>query len=199
MRKRRTGLGQGTAKGNFLKLSPLSVAVIGSIFSVVTALLGAWVGAKWGFDRYKQERAFERRIIWYEDTVSALVELSASEQAYGDANTTDIQKLERLQTQINERWRTANDLIARRGLYAKQRGYDAIEAMITEEMIASADDKTNTPQEMAEIFRRVADTLTAELREDLGWDIIDKERFIPFRWPKGATLPHNSATPTPTP
>ena len=38
------------------------------------AFLAAWAGAQLGFRRVKKERALERRIGWYEETIWALAE-----------------------------------------------------------------------------------------------------------------------------
>jgi hypothetical protein len=42
------------------------------ISTIVAALIGAWAGARLALLRFERERAFERRLDWYEQTVKAL-------------------------------------------------------------------------------------------------------------------------------
>lgn len=42
------------------------------LIPALTALIGAWAGSQMGFSRAKRERAFERRLRWYEDMHAAM-------------------------------------------------------------------------------------------------------------------------------
>ena len=51
----------------------MELAQIAQIVSTITAaLLGAWAGAQLALNRFVRERAFDRRLDWYEQTVRAL-------------------------------------------------------------------------------------------------------------------------------
>jgi hypothetical protein len=43
-----------------------------ALLSATTALLGAWLGADIALSRFKRERAFDRRIDWYERVIRTL-------------------------------------------------------------------------------------------------------------------------------
>src|SRR5690349_9931073 len=43
-----------------------------ALMPAVTALLGSWAGASFALRRFKEERAFDRRLEWYERTHQAL-------------------------------------------------------------------------------------------------------------------------------
>jgi hypothetical protein len=58
--------------------------------TIAAALIGAWAGARLALDRFVRERAFERRLDWYEQTVKAIHALGlrsyeASEREKGDS------------------------------------------------------------------------------------------------------------------
>jgi hypothetical protein len=44
---------------------PLLKATLAALWPAATAMLGAWIGARIAFGRYKSERAFDRRIDWH--------------------------------------------------------------------------------------------------------------------------------------
>ena len=48
------------------------------IASLVAAYLGSWRGAKTALSRFKQERAFDKRLDWYEGVARALADLKLS-------------------------------------------------------------------------------------------------------------------------
>ena len=52
----------------------LSIDLGGALLAALAALLGSWAGARSALDRYKQERAFDRRLQWYETAHRALAE-----------------------------------------------------------------------------------------------------------------------------
>jgi hypothetical protein len=51
-------------------VTPADVAAVKSVLTAiwpaVAAAIGAWLGARFAFTRYKSERSFDRRILWHE-------------------------------------------------------------------------------------------------------------------------------------
>jgi hypothetical protein len=45
------------------------------LLPALTSLLGAWIGAYAGLSRFKRERAFERRLTWYEEVIGQITEI----------------------------------------------------------------------------------------------------------------------------
>ncbi len=59
------------------ELISLAGTLIGGLFGawIGASLFGAWIGASLAFQRYRREKAFERRLVWYETCFSALAQV----------------------------------------------------------------------------------------------------------------------------
>jgi hypothetical protein len=67
--------GQGGAVVDLEKLAPALGTVAGAL---IAAFLGSLLGAKAALSRFKDERAFEKRLAWYEDVARTLAETKLS-------------------------------------------------------------------------------------------------------------------------
>jgi hypothetical protein len=73
--------------------------------NLVVAGAGAWIGSRLGvrdaLKKLRNERAFERRLAWYEETVVATVELRDKCVAYALATRVDTSRLGALNAEMN--------------------------------------------------------------------------------------------------
>jgi hypothetical protein len=76
------------------------------LLNAVSALVGAWVGARWALVRVRQERAFDRRLVWYEQFHAVLKRIQT---AFGVALVTH--SLEGPTPNTREQWRKIGDAI----------------------------------------------------------------------------------------
>jgi len=76
------------------------------LLNAVSALAGAWIGARWALVRVRRERAFERRLVWYEQFHAVLKPI---QNAFGAALVTHA--LEGPTPNAREQWRKIGDVI----------------------------------------------------------------------------------------
>ncbi|MFG0313531.1 MAG: hypothetical protein ACF8LL_05025 [Phycisphaerales bacterium] len=172
--------------------------LLGTVIAAgVGTLLAAGLGYRYALARFRRERAFDRRLEWYEGAVRILV---------GAANSINWalagKQIDVPEDEIRKAWSAAyEELLKLRGLeieaqlYATRAGHRAVEDVVeTVTTLAKAmmyvgersDDKWSVPSRLFEIEYKLllhaAATLASDVREHLGleeverdWSIFDRE------------------------
>ena len=93
--------------------------VVAPIATVVAALIGGWYGADRALSKYKEQRGFDRRIEWYEQTIKMLRRITVE----GNSAEESARKLDRdrLFQQLDKLAEASTDfefVLAQAGVYA---------------------------------------------------------------------------------
>src|SRR5262249_49631247 len=105
--------------------------------NLTVAACGAWIGGKFGvrhaLDKLRNERAFERRLTWYEDTVAALVTARDLCVAYAAATRQrDAALLAKLAPQMGATLHTFAEKANKVVLYAPTRTLHRFDTLVRE-------------------------------------------------------------------
>jgi len=157
--------------------------VLQALLSGATALVGAWLGAAIALSRFKHERAFDRRIDWYERAIRMINQtvLTLYDVEYASSRG-DIAEASAALIKVNALNKQVGLLAGEAALYARQGGYDALVNAI-EAYNASRSDQRMTerdPQKLLQfaiknaassrqLYDGAAAALARDLRDELGW------------------------------
>jgi hypothetical protein len=166
-------------------MNPLVFQTVGSL---IVAGGGAWVGSRVGvghaLQKLRNERAFERRLAWYEETVLATVAVRDMSVAYATATRFDRSKLAALAPAMSPVLQTFADRANKAVLYApkhivqrldllmKELGQFALETVKTLEQGQLYEEFAKNVDSLALSFSRFIFELAQELRQELGLDKI---------------------------
>jgi len=97
------------------------------LLPALTALVGAWLGAQMALGRFKRERAFDRRLDWYERMARRLQQLNSISWEMA----TTLRKMEptryiELAAQAQTAAREFDNVVAERYIYAKRTASEAV-------------------------------------------------------------------------
>jgi hypothetical protein len=144
------------------------------------------MGAGLALSRFKRERAFDRRLEWYQRACSKLNEISTT--IISTANAADsagARISDEAWGSLREFYRSIALPIAEGSIYAKQDGYDALQALArnvhsytTSDPKPSGGDFTTARRSIARTIAREAwnasDVLAREIRTELKWSRLKK-------------------------
>jgi len=104
--------------------------------NLVVAGGAAWIGSRVGVGhalrKLRNERAFERRLAWYEETVTATVAVRDTCAAYAMATRFDRAKLDALQRQMSSVLQNFAEKANKAVLYAPKRTVQRLEQLLQE-------------------------------------------------------------------
>lgn len=165
------------------------------VFQVVSSLVvagasawfGSWLGVRHALRRLRNEKAFERRLVWYEDTVTALASARDVAAQYALATRQrDAEELAKLAPQMGTIFQSLGDRVNKVVLYAPARTVQRFDALINQELVglATAFIQTLQRNELYEEFAARTDSLVStlnrlifdlaqELRGELGIEKIE--------------------------
>jgi hypothetical protein len=166
--------------------------VVGAVATVLAALiaafLGSWAGAQAALNRFKRERAFDRRVDWYERMAHSLAEMKLRIEIARTFQEDPLEPPEKkrsvwggVQQQYIELTRT----VAEAKLYAAVRVITAIDQLLAE--FDKVSDETNgfDVSELPKHMGRLNDLITKSekaltthadaFRKELGYDTLSKE------------------------
>ena len=174
----------------------LPLDVLGPGATVFAALfggtVGAWFGARLALNRFKQERAFDRRVEWYERIARAIQQLRS---ITWEMMTTVSQMPSQRYTELSKRASTIarefDDLAAERYIYAKKPAADAVGGQTLASFRLQHDIPAQQPDKKVNGFwerqhrdwSRVHQLVSAELQHEL---FPNRSKFIRRLrlWPK---------------
>jgi hypothetical protein len=154
---------------------------LSDLVPALTALVGALGGATLALSRFKSERAFDRRLQWYEDMTEHLHKLGATlERAINESEKGRVDNARASLAEVKQLYIPFAVLGGLRTVYAKQGGADAVQRLIDHINRIGALTKTIPAEEKAqanwEILKGFKDGMWAtaavladEIRSDLGW------------------------------
>lgn len=172
------------------------VKIAGPFF---TGLLGAWIGGRWALSKHKSERAFDRRIDWYERMTRSLYEIS-----WYFATAAHFTK-QGLHYEAQEVLAEATKLVgkialtgAESTLYANEKGArayrefrDSVNSLGVQIGVATAagvNVAEFSAQVAADLAGAAADEIAAEFRSEFGWAPLPAgARLVPVRQKEGGS------------
>jgi hypothetical protein len=157
--------------------------------NLAVAGAAAWIGSKVGvqhaLEKLRNERAFERRIAWYEETVLATTRIRDSWVAYAFATRNDTSQLGALATGMNPAFQAFAEQSNKAVLFAPKGTVQRLDELMKELMqLAVETAKTLERGQLHEEFARQVDALALslsrfvfelaqELRKELGLEKIE--------------------------
>ena len=166
-------------------------ALLGTLLaSAVGAFFAAWLCFRYALSRFQRERAFDRRLAWYEKAVGML--LGAYDRINwalaGDLIVTSSEERQRACSEAYEALYRLRSLAAEAELYSAPESVDVVRE-VSEQVIAIAQASHGgaagteglplpPPERLislaGKMLRHAAATLSADLREHLGLPPIDR-------------------------
>ena len=156
----------------------------------ILSLLGGWFGARFAIGQYKGERAFDRRVEWYERVLTAITEtqwIASSTLHYDERNRTEEAKA--TWARLGEQIPAVVATFAQRELYAKAAGIAAVDRAELE--INKLGDLSHTlgkmgisgvrrelARELMQMLEGARQVLASELRNELY-----PEPWLRVQWP----------------
>jgi hypothetical protein len=147
-------------------MNPIVLQLAGSlIVAGVSAWFGSWLGVRHALRKLRNEKAFERRLAWYEDTVAALV--AARDLCFMYAIATrqhDAALLGQLAPQMTAAFQTLGEKSSKVALYAPRRTVTRFD-LLMKELVALAGQFVQTLQrgQLYEEFATRVDALVGSL------------------------------------
>ena len=136
-------------------MTPLLQALV----SGTTALLGAWLGAAIALSRFKRERAFDRRIDWYERVIRTINQTSLTlyDVEYASSRGALPEAMEAL-VKLNDLTKQVGLVGSEAALYARQGGYDALMDAVDKYNATRSDQRIaeRDPQKLAQLAISIA-------------------------------------------
>ena len=150
-------------------MNPMVLQFGGSLLVAgASAWFGSWLGVRHALRKLRNEKAFERRLTWYEETVAALVTARDMSIFYALATRQrDSAQLDRLAPQMGIVFQTLGEKANKVVLYAPARTVKRFEALVKEELVPLANEFVQTLQrgQLYEEFAARVDALVASLSQ----------------------------------
>jgi hypothetical protein len=149
-------------------MNPIVLQLGGSlVVAGASAWFGSWLGVRHALRKLRNEKAFERRLAWYEDTVVAMAAARDMCVAYAQATRQrDAALLGKLAPQMGAVFQTFGEKANKVVLYAPQRTVKKLDA-VGKDLLAMAGEFIQTLQrgQLYEEFAARVDALVVSLNQ----------------------------------